>query len=253
VFPNTYSKLSTYGACARKFWLLYGSKHVDGKAIIPFQSSPALEKGNKIHENMETTIKLISEGLDCTRSNLPYPDLCHMWWAPMVEKLLANCKNHSVEQKLAFSPTFEKVVIADKYWNPYRKDSKVVFRGKLDLALFNGLPIRDATEATIVDWKSGQVRKSTEEMCQLASQAMLLFISIPELQKVTASYVWLEHKKRQTKVFKRCELPKMKEVFGNQFKLIERKLAIGEDGFPADGQGNCHWCPATKEMCQYAK
>jgi hypothetical protein len=174
------------------------------------------------------------------------------WWVATATKLIGNYKTHSVEQKLAIGTNWKKAVL-DKYWQPYRKEINVLFQGKLDLVCLNDVRFLESTEARIVDWKSGKVRKSELKMCQLASQALLLFSNFEKLEKITASYIWLEHKTQQTKVFERADLPEMRDSFGIRFELIYKALFGGENYFLPNYEGNCHWCPATREHCRYAR
>lgn len=250
-FAVSWSKLSTFETCPWKFWLLYGSKHVKGKAIIPFQSSKALEDGNTKHELMEEALRNIKRGFP-VGMHVEADPFWQPWWGELVEKLVKEFPKSWVEQKLAADIDYKKVAL-DKYWQPSMTNQEVFFQGRLDAVFFKCRPFSreaPADYARIIDWKSGKVRE-TEGYQQLASQALLLFTALPALETIDAYYVFLDHKKMRVEKFSRKK----------DFKLLKREFderiiggitkAFKFNSFPAEPRINwaCKWCPAGEEDC----
>jgi len=247
-FVTSWSKLSTFEGCPRKFWLLYASKHVEGEAIIPFQKSRALEEGNEKHELLENAINSLKRGSPINGS-IQKHKFWQPWWRDLVTKLVRKCPQSWVEQKLGVDIHFEKCEL-NQWWQPTDSTRTPLMHGRIDVVFFNGKPFMNATAAQIIDWKSGKVRKS-EDYSQLASQALLVFASIPDLEKIDTTYVFIDHEKKQTQTFTRSgDFEKLKNEFRSRInKLLE---AIKEGNYPSSQDG-CHWCPATAEHCDYAR
>lgn len=247
VFPITWSKLDIFERCPYQFYLLHGSKFLEGKAVIPFGSSEALEKGSKIHENMETAINNVKRGR-IVNENLPHPkSVGRWWWMQMVKSLVAKYPQSWVESQLAIDTFFNRCEI-DKWWKVKDKNQTTLFRGKVDAAFFNGKPFQTATKALLIDWKTGKVRKAPM-FGQLHTQALLMFPALPQLEVIESQYIFLEHKKKQSYKITRAELESIEVNFIPRFEELQRSL--DENDFPKN-PGTCHWCPALKLHCDFA-
>jgi hypothetical protein len=69
----------------------------------------------------------------------------------------------------------------------------------------------------------------------------------PHIQKITAAYVFVDHKKTVAVEFERSELKDMIASFTKALKTVNT-----DDLFEPQVNKYCKFCPATQEQCEYA-
>lgn len=118
----SYSSLRAFGQCPRHFKARYIDK------TVKFETSPALEKGRRVHEELEAALLTTQD-----------PGV----WTPtgLIDKLRA--AGARPEVKLAVDHSWQPV----DFW-----DKRAMFRGAIDVDLTT------PRVSLMLDWKTGQVR-----------------------------------------------------------------------------------------------
>ena len=128
---------------------------------------------------------------------------------------------------------------------PIPKEKEVYYRAIFDMVCMD----KDKPYAVIVDWKSGKVRDYDNSRCgQLRLSAGFLMAMYEHLEKVTTSYVFLEHKQTIPVTFERDELPDIIEAFDE----ASAEVNCDESWMPRKNK-YCFFCPATPEQCPNKK
>lgn len=156
----SYSNTKDFQICKARYF----HKHV--AKDTPFESTPELEFGNRVHKAFE----------DRLSAGRAFPEeLAH--YEPFAQAVLAEHLKLTllVEHRLGIRANGSTCGFYDKdcFWCC-----------KVDVALLN-----DVT-CLIFDWKTGNQREDPKE---LAIQAVLLKAAIPTLEVIKGRYVWLKH------------------------------------------------------------
>lgn len=206
-FAWSHSALTSYEQCPKKHWHLKINKDV--KEVFGDQTNYGLE----VHDALEARLK--------SRRPLPM-GMQHM--EPMAASIEAAPGTLYTEQQLALNRDFEPT----GYF-----DSDVWVRGKADVAKVLG------GRGVVFDYKTG---KRKEEYSQLDLMAALFMHHVPELQNLSAAYIWLKHKDISTKHYTREELPAVWNELLPRVSRLER--AVKTDDWPAKQNGLCaKYCP----------
>ena len=196
------------------------------------ESSEAMDRGTKIHNEAEAFIKGETDKL--------IPEL-------------SKYKNLFAELRAEFNTG---VMYIEEEWGYTSKwgvtgyfSPDTWLRVKLDAAVMHS-----ETDATLYDWKSG--KKFGNEM-KHAQQAMLYAIAafkrFDTLQHVTIKFVYVDHNTTPlVKTYSREKadifVPKWEE---RAFKLT---TATENDFYPNASPTNCQWCPhADSGNCEYSR
>ena len=119
-------------------------------------------------------------------------------------------------------------------------DKDAWLRAKLDVM------VSFKTQAVIGDWKTGKRRP---DFSQMDLFAIMVFKHYPEIENITASFVWLKDKKLDTKKYQRSDVP---NLWNNLLTRIHRIEAAADNNiWPAKPSGLCPWC-AARDICEYA-
>lgn len=158
--PISFSRISTYNTCAKKFYHSYVLKDVIE------EKSQAADTGVRAHEAIEHYLK----------DGVPIPAEFEKFKV-MVDHTVKRLKGeflyeHQMALKLDKTPTT---------W----EDEDCWYRGILDMVC-----IHPNNTATVVDWKTG--KPSTNDN-QLKLFSGLIFAHYPNIQEVTTQYVWLAY------------------------------------------------------------
>jgi RecB family exonuclease len=151
----SYSRYSTYTQCPKKAKYLYIDK-------LKEESSEALEKGSRIHKEMEEYLAL----------NMPVPRS-----ADLFSELLMALKKEKATPEEMWGLTKEF-----KDCSPW--DSNVWLRGKLDAYFVKG------DKLTIIDFKTGKDRP--KNMDQLELYAIMGFAKFPKVEVVEVQLWYLD-------------------------------------------------------------
>lgn len=135
------------------------------------------------------------------------------------------------EQRLAITNTLKPTA-----W--YAPD--VWCRGILDAVWLDG------EKGKIVDWKTGKRRQGSE---QLKLFALLLFACEPQIEKVNASFVWLQSGKMDVEKYNRKDIP----ILWNDILPDVRRLEMAyfNDNWVPKPSGLCSYCPVR--TCSFWK
>jgi|SaaInlStandDraft_5_1057022.scaffolds.fasta_scaffold01038_16 CRISPR/Cas system-associated exonuclease Cas4 (RecB family) len=220
----SYSKLNNFKQCPRKFRLQYLDKVEEFKYV----ESPAAARGTKLHAQLEDWVKAKIE----SKPSVKLSKECESA-IPIVEKLVDQYENVYPEQKVSINLDHKEVSWFDR---------STYYRGIIDLM------VTDGDKAVVIDYKSGKVRDYDGFGGQLHLMAMIVFSIRPEINKVTAAYLFLDHKQTTTVEFTRDDMSALMKYYKKQFDLVN-----AETEFKPTVNRYCHWCTATNEQCEMKK
>ena len=211
----SYSRLSTFESCPRKFEHLYVNKDVVDAG------SEATIYGTRVHEALELYGR---DGTPLTPETEKY--------APMLDLILSQPGQKHFEYQMAL---LEDKTPCDWF------DKNVWLRGIADVLIVDG------KTATVVDWKTGKVKDNPTQLKLFACMVMEHF---PEVEVVKSAFVWLQHHEVTQSKFERYWLPQM---WGGLTPRMDAVQVANDMGvFPTRPSFLCPWCPA-KTICPDAK
>lgn len=200
-FYWSYSVLKNFETCPKRYY------HYNVAKDVHEPETDQLREGNRLHKVFENRIK---------GEPMPFGFAQH-------ERLLASIINAPgvtyAEQKLAMTSSFTPVAYFGK---------GVWFRTVADAT-----KIHD-DRATVFDWKSG---KPAEDLTQLQLLAATVFCHMPNIQRVKAALVFVNHGHVEPAEFVREDLT---EIWGEilpRVKLVERARATQH--YPPKPSGLC--------------
>ena len=206
--PWSYSALSMYEQCPKKFYHLKVAKDVKDS------DSSFSHEGKEVHDAM---FQRVIKGV-----NLPLPIRHYEKWAAAFAKRPG--EKHG-EMKLCLNNKFEPVD-----W--FAKDAWV--RAVVDLLIIEG------DTAVIVDWKTGKVRL---DWTQLRLAAAVLSRLMPEIENFKMVFVWLRENKMHSETLTKGQIKGVWNELLPRVKSIE--LAKKTVEFPANESGLCRYCPVS--------
>lgn len=223
----SFSRLSDYEACPLKFKLKYITKEFPDDS-----GNPAFVKGNEIHKQLENYINFLKGGTE------PKLNTHTQNAAPMLAKLHKACDgNIFAEKQIATNQEWDKCDWFDK---PHI----VKFRAIIDCLVF-----LDNETLLIIDFKSGKIREYEDgPTTQLKLTAAMLFSLYPKINKITSSYLFVEHKKTVKVDFQRDQLDELKSNFNDAHTIVNQ-----DADFDYKKNQYCHWCAATSDQCPIKK
>ena len=216
----SYSRLSTYELCPKKFKASYIDKN------YPDESGKAcFVKGKKKHSQLENYINF---KVDPTIIPVRY-DGDVKAASSMVDKLINNGYSISAEHQLAVDLDFNEASWFDK---------SVMYRAICDFIAIRG------DEATIGDWKTGKFRDyDGSKTGQLHLSAAIVFSLYPNINTITAAYFFIEHKQTVMRRFTRDM--DLRTPFLESFDTVNN-----DKTFEPVRNSYCHWC-LIKDDCIY--
>lgn len=215
VTPWSFSSLSAFETCPRRFYLTRISKQV---------AEPQTEAtlwGNQVHKALELAVAG-QKGLDAKYSA----------YQPIVDRLRATEGVKYTEQKVGLTENLKPTSF-------FAKD--VWYRGVLDVTV-----VRDKT-AVVLDYKTGKVKSDGDQLRLFAATA---FAQYPHVETVRTGYLWLQHDKTTPKTFRREEAPVIWQEFVSRVNRMED--AQERDRWLPNPSGLCaKWCPVGKKLCDF--
>lgn len=232
----SWSRLSTYEQCPRKFKLSYIDKvfKEEGKSIH-------LVKGEQLHKQMEEYV-IAKNGQGAmplgfspeVRQSLPYVDRLYEHFDGIYPEAQVACD-------IKWQPT--EWFGSDTAWR----------------AIWDATALK-TDNCFLVDWKSGKIYPLNKGFGQLHLSAVMAMNKWPALSETRAAYVYLEHKQVQ-KVHVTREpgqvdangnpIPHLAEVqkdFERRFEIVQYEKEWGPKA-----NENCKWCPATRAQCPLSR
>lgn len=221
----SYSRLSTYKNCPRKFKLQFLDK-----AFPDDSDNPHFVRGNRIHSQLENYVmwKNADESFEKPKMSAEANNA-----VPIIDKIFDSYTSVLPEQKLCLDSKWKRVG-----WF----DSRAYLRAILDLVAF--MPSR----ALIGDYKTGKVRAYDEYGGQLHLNAAMLFAIEPKIDIVDVAYLFVDHKQTIKVQFTRDQYDEFREHFDEQHNKVNSE----SDWAPKINQ-YCKWCPANREQCEFSK
>lgn len=211
--PWSYSSLTAFETCARRYYLTKVSKEV----VEP--PTAATTWGTTVHTALENRIN----------------------GTPLAEEFL-QYEQYITPLEAVGAPVAEREMALTKGFEPTGfHDDNAWCRGIIDVHVVA------ADKGVALDWKTGKVKNDSS---QLKLFAAMMLHTYPELQQVKTGFVWLAHDKVTTDVFTRQHLGEIWQDFLPRVKRLE--VAFEEDKWPAKPSGLCRaWCPVGKGLCQH--
>lgn len=201
-----WSKLDTYRTCPRKFKYQFIDK-------LPQPSSPALERGSRMHDELECYLKGWG-GL---------PEWAGSWGEP----LKALKAQPTLQSELALG--FNKDWTLRENW--FGRDCYL--RVKMDAYYFG------EKELVAVDFKSGRYRVPSDEQVELYGAAGLELA--PHVETVRLEYWYLDTEETHSRTFTKAQTLEFRPKFDKEFQKI-----YTETQWKATPSRECRWCPYSK-------
>ena len=201
-----FSKLDTYRTCPAKFKFQFIDK-------LPSGSSPAMERGTKMHQNIESYLNgwvttLIPEVLT---------------WKEAIDALKE--KDFKAEQALGF----------DKDWNllPDWFSKKTAVRIKMDASYVEG------NKGTAIDFKSGKYRIPSKEQVEL--YAIGKHAAHPSLMEVSAEFWFLDTGETYEHTYTVKELLDLRKKYEQYVAPI-----YADETWTPTPSNECRWCSYSR-------
>jgi hypothetical protein len=214
-FVGSYSKLKSYESCPRKY------EQVDVLKKYK-ETSEQLAWGNTVHSALEHALK----------DGTPLPTSMKPWqkWIDMVNLLPGEL---FVEMKCALTRDLQPT----EYFGPM-----VWWRGRLDVLKVD----HDNKRAALIDYKTGAHKHDTT---QLLFNAACAFASHPHIEKIRATFIWLQDDDISADTFTREDV-----ATALRGTLLDRIGALESahqtQHFPPTPSGLCvRYCPVV--TCQF--
>lgn len=208
----SYSRLTSFETCPRKFW------HLNVQKDLKEEESEAMRSGTATHKAFELRI----------RDGKQLPLHLRQWEAVMAA-IVASKGEKSVEQQIALR---EDLTITD--W--FAKD--VWVRVKSDCTQLNG------NRAIVWDWKTG---KRIDDFTQLKLNAAVTMLLAPEIEEVTMGFVWTKSTELSQSKITRAQ---MAEAWGELMTRVAKYMeAHAKNDFPPKPNFFCQGC--VVKTCQF--
>jgi hypothetical protein len=213
---HSFSVIKTFEQCPKKYYHLRVVKDVKD------EGGDASKYGERVHKSFEDRLR---SGTPLPKELTKFESTC----AALLRK--AEFGELFVEHKITLTNSLELTDwFAPDAW----------LRGILDVMVIVG------DKAVILDWKTGKRRPDTT---QLEMFAALVFKVFPQVNTVSAGFVWLQDEATDSYTFTRDQTNKLwAGIIGRIRRIYD---AVDEDVWPAKPSGLCRYCPA-KHLCQYA-
>jgi CRISPR/Cas system-associated exonuclease Cas4 (RecB family) len=230
----SWSRLSDYNQCPRKFLLKYIEKSFPPEG----EKSIHLIKGEELHKQLEDYV-LAKNG----HGEMP------IGFSPPVKDALPLVDSFFASGYTVYP---EAQVSAGRDWKPLEWfDKKTMYRSIWDM-----IAMKPGT-VFIGDYKSGKVYdyNTNGQLHLSAAIAMERFVDATEIH---TAYIYLEHKKtHKIKLIRDEEFrtsptdalhKDVKHHFENEFE----KVQVEKEWKPTPNEF-CKWCPANKTQCQFSR
>lgn len=212
--PVGFSKLESYRDCPQKFYFQFVEK-------LPQPGSPAMERGSKMHENIESYLngwvqELIPEVVD---------------WKEALDGLRKT--TFQAEKAWGFNRNWE--LLPD--W--FHKDTWL--RAKSDAHYVQG------NSVYIIDFKSGKYRVPSPEQIEL--YAICGGAVYPTATDVTAEYWFLDTGEVYKQTYTKDQLIALRKKYERYFEPM-----FQDQVFKPTPSTNCRWCAYSKTKggkCQF--
>lgn len=210
-----FSKLDVFRACKAKFKFQFIDK------VKVDTSSPAMERGQKMHENLEGYLNGWETEL------LPE----NAAWKEALDALKQ--KDFKAEQALGFDSDWNKL--------PDWFGKKTWLRVKMDASY------KEAAKGKAIDFKSGKYRIPSTEQVEL--YAIGLHAANPELEEVEAEFWFIDTGEVYTRAYTAAQLLSLRTKYEGYAGSL-----YTEGAWSPEPSRECRWCPYSKTKggtCRY--
>lgn len=228
--PWSWSRLSTFEQCPRKFYLQNISKE------LKYVQTPQAVRGEQLHKMLELAAKKIQKIYAGETLDAGFPkDIMHV--IPLLYKLLKGADAVLIEEgshesdKYALDDEFNKVgYFAKNAW----------LRFGIDFAVKHG------KRAIMVDWKTGKNYGYTDQNKLFA--AIIMEVIWPDVDEVSAWFLYLDQNETSKRVFYRKDLDDMwDDLIGRSYAIT--RAAETNQWLPKKNNF-CNWCDANPNQCE---
>lgn len=212
--PWGFSKLDTYRACPKQFFFQYVEKR-------PSPSNAAMERGGKLHENIEMYLNGWTPKL--------LPEIAS--WQEALDAL--KTKNFQAEQALGFSKAW--ALLPD--W--FHRDTWL--RAKMDAKYLEG------DKLTVIDFKSGKYRVPSQDQVEL--YAVVGSAMHPEANTIIAEFWFLDTGDIYTRAYTKEELIKLRTKYEQASAPLYTDVV-----WEAEPSAACRYCTYSRTKggpCKY--
>jgi len=232
--PYSYSKISTYKNCPRRFKLQYIEK-----IRIPFDVTPALEKGKFLHFGIEHYLKGdLKEKIK---------DFKFQVTDEITKKeLYLQLKQILKSKNIQFYKTFKNLFIEYGFGIIFKDNDVVITDYNFNADIFGYIDLMFYDEFSnsvyIIDHKSGKYREDQDKL-QTSIYYLVAYKLFPNAEKFHLNFDFIEHDKS-------ISVTLTKDDFNNTIKYIKDHLEIIENTitFPTETK-YCNWCPYKDKYC----
>lgn len=213
--PWSYSRLTAYETCPRRFYLTSIAK------VVKEEQTQATIHGNAVHKALEEYVG--------GKAALPTK---YAEYQPLADKVRMAPGTRHLEFKFGLTKKLTPTTFfADDVW----------CRGVLDVGI-----VREKS-ATILDWKTGKRKVDSDQLKLFAGAGFALW---PHIETVNTGFVWLPEKKLDTETFTREQKTDIFQEFAVRVHRME--LSEKNDDWPARPSGLCReWCPVGRALCEH--
>jgi len=207
----SYSAISMYKDCPKKYEIIRAKK------LIQEATGKAADEGTRIHTLIENYLMKDEWNDDLT----PYKTLLD----------IVKAKGGQCEVGYHFRKGMERCEPDDPFcW----------VRSYIDWIKIDG------NSAELIDWKTGRVKPTN----QLGFYAWLVFTAHPEVEKVKATFHWINKGDQMTEWYERKQMATLFRPMQDLLDQIE--MSFINDVWVETGNG-CKWCTVTNEYCSNGK
>jgi len=223
--PLSWSRVSVYRQCPSQFEAKYITK------TYPDESdNPAFAKGNEVHKQLEDYINWRITGKK----------------EPSLGKIAVNVKpiiDSYFNRVVPSAISAEKQIALNHKWEAcgwFDSTNIVKWRAIMDM-----LVILRKDRLVLIDFKTGKVRPYADDRGQLHLTAAILFELYPDIDQVTAAYLFAEHKQTDQTTFHRKDHASNKAAFDVEWQVINE-----DKEFEPKKNQFCYFCGIKKD-CIY--
>jgi CRISPR/Cas system-associated exonuclease Cas4 (RecB family) len=222
----SYSRLSTFELCPRKFRAQYIDKDYPDDSDNFF-----FKKGQRKHKQLEHYV--LSKGNPLSGGTMRFDDDVEAMF-PMIDNICSAMPDFQAEQQLA----------VDHDFNPCDWFGKnVMYRAIVDFRAI----AEAASSMTVIDWKSGKVREyDAKPTGQLHLTSAIMFSHHEAINHILAAYAFIEHRQMIKQPFYRNQHKGLMDTF---FQAHE-KVNAEKDWNPTQNE-YCKYCLLTNKQCKF--
>jgi CRISPR/Cas system-associated exonuclease Cas4 (RecB family) len=213
--PWSYSSLTAYETCPRRYYLIRISKQVKDP---PNESAT---HGNEVHKALEEYVA----------GTAPMPEK-YAPYLPVADRIKAFPGKKLVEYKFGLTRALAPTTF-------FAKD--VWVRGVLDVGLLGEKSV------TVLDYKTGKRKPDSDQLRLFAGVALSVW---PYAKRVQTGYIWLQTQQMDTQVF----TPDDRAPIFQEFAARVHRMETSENGndWPARPSGLCkNYCPVGRSNCEH--